>query len=144
MGILIDTDVWVHAEKSEKLGTVLDFSPWHKYGGVFISAVTASELLVGVERASTAERRVKRSAFVERILRNFPVLEFGLDVARTHAHLLATLAKEKAAGVQDSQIAATALHHGHAVLTGNTAGYVIFGGLVVETWPAPVPKSPKN
>ena len=144
MGLLIDTDVWIHAEKSETAAVSLDFSPWHKYGGVFISAVTASELLVGVERASTPARRVKRSAFVERVLRNVPVLSFGLDVARTHAHLLAMLTKGNTSGVQDSQIAATALHHGHAVLTGNLADYAIFAGLVVEAWPAQSSAQPKS
>ena len=63
MGLVIDTDVWVLSEKS---GVPLNLARWASYGGAYMSAVTASELLVGVERANTAERRAQRAAFVEK------------------------------------------------------------------------------
>jgi len=52
--IRADTDVWVLAEKA---GGPLDLARWASYGGAYMSAITASELLVGVERAHTAERK---------------------------------------------------------------------------------------
>jgi len=61
MGLVIDTDVWVLAEKS---GGKMDLVRWASYGGAYMSAVTASELLVGVERANTADRKAQRAAFV--------------------------------------------------------------------------------
>jgi len=131
MGLVIDTDVWVLAEKS---GTPLALSRWSHFGGAYMSAITASELLVGVERANTPERRSQRAAFVEYLISRIPVLEFSLSVARTHARLLATLPKNRTAGAHDSLIAATAIHHGYALLTRNTADFAIFAGLRLETF----------
>ena len=42
MGLLIDTDVWVVAEKS---GSRLNLARWGKHGGAYMSAVTVSSLL---------------------------------------------------------------------------------------------------
>ncbi len=43
MGLVIDTDVWVLAEKSDQ---ALDLARWANYGNAYMSVVTASELLV--------------------------------------------------------------------------------------------------
>lgn len=75
MGLLIDTDVLVLAERQR---TALDFSAWQGHGTAFISAVTASELLVGVHRAQTDAQRARRTAFVEGVLAGMVVLEFGI------------------------------------------------------------------
>lgn len=130
MGLLIDTDVWVLAEKSANVQLVR----WASFGQAYLSAVTASELLVGVEKANTATRRAKRSAFVENLLAAVPVLEFSLPVARAHARMLAALPKNTTAGAHDALIAATALHHGHSLLTRNVADFRIFPGLDVQEW----------
>lgn len=131
MGILIDTDVWVLAEKSPG---VLHLSRWDSLGEAFMSAVTASELLAGVERANTPERRARRGAFVEYLLSSIPVIDFSAAVARTHARMIAALPKNKTAGAHDALIAAGALHFGHAVLTRNAADFNIFSGLRVEAF----------
>ena len=131
MGILIDTDVWVLAEKS---GGTLGLARWSAYGGAYMSAVTASELLVGVERANTAQRRARRGAFVENLLATIPVLEFTLPLARTHARMIAALSKSVTAGAHDAIIAATAVHHGYGLLTRNVADFKIFQGLKIETF----------
>lgn len=131
MGILIDTDVWVLAEKS---GGTLGLARWSAYGGAYMSAVTASELLVGVERANTAQRRARRGAFVENLLATIPVLEFTLPLARTHARMIAALSKNVTAGAHDAIIAATAVHHGYGLLTRNVADFKIFQGLKIETF----------
>ena len=99
-----------------------------------MSAVTASELLVGVERASTAQRKAQRGAFVENLLSIIPVLEFSMPVARTHARMVAALSKNLTAGAHDAIIAATAIHLGHAVLTRNVADFEIFPGLKLEAF----------
>ena len=131
MGILIDTDVWVLAEKS---GGTLGLARWSAYGGAYMSAVTASELLVGVERANTAQRRARRGAFVENLLATIPVLEFTLPLARTHARMIAALSKNVTAGAHDAIIAATAVHHGYGLLTRNVADFKIFQGLKIESF----------
>lgn len=131
MGLVIDTDVWVLAEKS---GGKLDLARWARYEGAYMSAITASELLVGVERANTAQRKAQRGAFVENLLSAIPVLEFSVPVARTHARMLAALPKTVTAGAHDALIAATAIHHGYAVLTRNVADFKLFAGLEVEAF----------
>lgn len=131
MGILIDTDVWVLAEKS---GGTLSLARWAAYGGAYMSAVTASELLVGVERANTAPRRALRGAFVENLLATIPVIEFSLPVARTHARMIAALSKNVTAAAHDAIIAATAVHYGYGLLTRNVADFKIFQGLKVEAF----------
>jgi len=50
VGLIIDSGVFVHWERS---GRAVDFSPWAGYGDVAISAITVSELLVGVHRVPT-------------------------------------------------------------------------------------------
>ncbi len=131
MGLLIDTDVWILAEKS---GDHLNFARWAEYGGAYMSAITASELLVGVERANTSERRARRGAFVENLLSSVPVLEFSMPVVRTHARLVAALAKSVTVGAHDALIAATAVHHGFALLTRNVDDFKRFAGLKIEAF----------
>ena len=69
-------------------------------------------------RAGSEARRLRRSSFVERVLTTMPVLDFTLEVARTHAEILAILrSRGETLGAHDLIIAATALSAGHAVLT---------------------------
>ena len=131
MGLVIDSDVWILAERS---GGKLDLARWSEYGGAYMSAITASELLVGVERASSAQRKAQRGAFVENLLSIIPVLEFSMPVVRTHARMVAALSKNVTAGAHDAMIAATAIHHGYAILTRNVADFKIFAGLKLETF----------
>lgn len=117
MGLMLDTNVFIFSERS---GTPIDFSQWEKYGDVYISSVTVSELLVGVHYATSEARKARRSAFVESILGKIPVLGFDTEVARVHAGLFATLTKQgQMIGAHDLIIAATALFHNCAVLTDN-------------------------
>ena len=90
MGLLIDTDVWILAEKSS---ASRNLSKWAHYGSAYMSAITASELLVGVERATSDAKRIKRGAFVENLLASIPLLEISIPVARTHARINAALPK---------------------------------------------------
>ncbi len=51
---------------------------------IALSAITASELLHGVHRATRIQRG-RREAFVEQLLASIPVLPFDLLAARVHA-----------------------------------------------------------
>ena len=100
-----------------------DLDPQHLIEGqedeVFgLSVITASELLHGVHRADTSKRRLKRSAYVERILEDFPIFPFDLTASRVYAELWATLQiKGKRIGAHDLIIAATAISKGFSVAT---------------------------
>jgi predicted nucleic acid-binding protein len=129
MGLIIDTDIFVNAEKS---GRIPDFALLAEYGEAFVCAITVSELLVGVHLADSAARRAKRSAFVELIISRITSLPFTNIEARTHAQLFAELqASGRRVGAHDLLIAATAVAHGHAVLTDNTKEFRQVPGLTV-------------
>src|SRR5664280_1007297 len=88
MDILIDTSVLIAIERGQiELSALTTAS-----GEIAIAAITASELLHGVHRASDNPRRAVREAFVERLLARVPVLPFDLVTARVHARLWAQLA----------------------------------------------------
>ena len=132
MGLVLDTCILIHAERHG----ALDFSPWASHGDAFISAITVSELLVGVHRADSDARRARRSAFVEAILAQLPALDFTTETARVHAGLFATLSQQgQMIGAHDLIIAATALLHDCVVLTTNPAEFARVPGLDVLTPP---------
>lgn len=116
MGLVIDTDVFILAERGR---AALDLGRYREHGDAFISAVTVSELLVGVHRAMDDAQKARRTAFVEGILATIPALPFDSEAARVHAQLVAQLPRGEAIGAHDAIIGATALRHGHAVLTHN-------------------------
>lgn len=134
MGLILDTCIFIRAEKSS---TANMLEAWQTDEEIFISAMTVSELLVGVQSADNEARRLKRSAFVEAIIAAVPVLNFEPKSARTHAEIYAYLAKRgELIGAHDLIIAATALSHGHSVLTTNHREFSRIPGLVVKTLPA--------
>src|SRR5262249_53586780 len=99
---------------------------------VHISVVIASELLMGVHRADTEERRQRRSAFVEAIITAVSVLDFTMACARAHAEICADLAKKgELIGAHDLIIASTSRHHGLSLLTDNVKEFPRVPGLRV-------------
>ncbi|MBS3967470.1 MAG: type II toxin-antitoxin system VapC family toxin [Truepera sp.] len=129
MGIVIDTDVFIDAEKGR---FPPDWTYANRYGETFISVITVSELLVGVYRANSQARRAKRAAFIESLLSTVAVLDVTTEIARLHAQLLADLlARGERIGAHDLIIAAIALRYGYPVLTSNVTGYSRVAGLEV-------------
>ena len=129
MGLMVDTNVFIRFEKS---GKAIDLSPWGQSERVYISVVTVSELLMGVRRADTEERRQRRSAFVEAVISGVSVLDFTISSARIHAEIYAELAKKgELIGAHDLIIAATARHHGLSILTDNVDEFSRVPGLRV-------------
>ena len=139
MGLLLDTNVLIRAERlarSER--DSLDFTPWTGRGEALISAVTASELLVGVHRANSEARRIRRCAFIEAVRAAQPISNFALDVARTHAEIAAAVRKQGLTiGAHDAIIAATALAGGHAVFTTGVDDFGRVPGLEVLCFDGP-------
>jgi tRNA(fMet)-specific endonuclease VapC len=97
-----------------------------------IAAVTASELLHGVERAVDAGRKARRQQHVERILASIFVQSFDLPQARYRARIWADLvSRGMMIGSHDLLIAATALSLGHDVGTLNVSEFRRVAGLNV-------------
>ena len=118
MGLIFDSSLLIAGERGR-----FDLAAFFQSNAsevFFMAAITASELLHGVERANTTARRQKRARFVEDLLTHIPVLDFDLTIARRHATLWARLEKAgKIIGPHDLLIAATALEGGHSVATLN-------------------------
>jgi tRNA(fMet)-specific endonuclease VapC len=140
MGTLLDTTVFIELERGIRhlpAATAMDqvskrleeqLGPTEEVG---IAAITASELLHGVHRA-TPEHRARREAFVEGVLAAFPPFAFDLLAVRAHARLWAGLAL---AGVDveahDRLVAATAISAGWRVGTANIRHFERIPGLDV-------------
>jgi tRNA(fMet)-specific endonuclease VapC len=130
VGTLIDSSVLIAAER--RALDVEDALGAHSEEPVGIAAITASELLHGVHRATTAAQRQRREAFVERLLAVLPVFPFDLVTARTHASLWADLAtKGTNVGSHDLLIAATAIAVGYRVATRDRRRFGKIPGLEV-------------
>ena len=133
MGVLIDASVLIEYERGridlqEKLAG-------HEEDEVFLSVITASELLHGVHRAQDARIRARRSAFVEAVLERFPILPVDLTTARVHAQLWADLASSGLLiGPHDLWLAAAAVAQGLTLLTANLREFKRVPGLVVASW----------
>lgn len=98
-----------------------------------ISVVTVAELLHGVERADTETRRLRRQAFVEKVIELFPVFPFDVSVARIYARIWASLAsKGYTVGAHDLIIAATAIALDYTVVTANRRDFETIEGLRLE------------
>jgi tRNA(fMet)-specific endonuclease VapC len=131
VGVVVDSSVLIDLERGGRSPRSLlqlaedDFA---------ISAVTASELMFGLHRATTAAQRRRREAFLNEALAILPVLPFDLAVAREHARIWAELATMgQPIGARDSMIAATALAHRDSLLTGNMSEFSRVAGLEVFT-----------
>jgi tRNA(fMet)-specific endonuclease VapC len=133
LAVLIDTGLLVDLERGVSSATVEALLGEEDRA---ISVITVSELLHGVHRA-TGATRARRSAFVEHLLADLRAVAITESVARVHADLWAQLsAQGTPIGPHDLWIGATAVAHGFAVATSNTADFRRIPGLRVITPPA--------
>lgn len=130
---MIDASVLIESERER-----LDISGVVEQRGdeeFFLSIVTASELLHGVHRATDRTQRARRSAFVEAVLAEFPLLPIDILTARTHASLWADLAgRGQPVGAHDLWIGATCVARGLSLATVNARDFTRIPGLTVEVW----------
>jgi tRNA(fMet)-specific endonuclease VapC len=125
--LIVDTTVLIAAERDRRTLDVADEDD------VAIAAVTAAELLVGVQLADS-RRRARRAAFVDAVLAEIPIEPYDLDTARAHAALLAhTRRSGRSRGPHDLLIAATAITSGRTVITADAAGFADLPGLQLRT-----------
>ena len=111
--LILDTGALIALERTDPCPG----EPVKDNADVAISAVTAAELLVGVELADDALRE-RRRAFVDGVLDRVEILAFDLTVARHHAQLLAHVRRVgRPRGAHDLQIAATARASDRIVIT---------------------------
>jgi len=139
VGTLLDTTVFIDLERAARrlppASAMTEVSarlaeqlgPDEEVG---IAAITASELLHGVHRA-TPQHRARREAFVEAVIAAFPPLPFELLAARAHARIWADLAAGADTGAHDRIVAATAIAAGWRIGTANVRHFDRIAGLDV-------------
>ena len=131
MGVMFDTSVLIALERGVAVSDALVRGREQEPFG--ISVVTAAELLHGVHRAESQKRRMKRAAYVEKVLEQFTLYPFDLAAARVYADVWANLQKRGIQiGAHDLMIAATALSLGFSVATLDLRDYQKIDGLTLE------------
>jgi tRNA(fMet)-specific endonuclease VapC len=129
-GVVVDTSLLVAAER--RRFDMEGYLAGNSDVDFAIAAITASELFHGFERATTNAIRLRRSRFIEQVLRLFVVLPFGLTEAREHARVWAALERQGTpVGPHDLLIAASALSAGFSVATFNRREFERVPGLAV-------------
>jgi tRNA(fMet)-specific endonuclease VapC len=126
--LILDTTVLVTAERSaDSLDALIGDED-----DVTIAAITAAELLLGVE-LSDAKSRERRRTFVEEVISTIPIEPYDLDVARKHAVLLAhTRRSGRPRGAHDLLIAATALTHRRTIVSADPSGFTDLPGVALR------------
>jgi predicted nucleic acid-binding protein len=91
------------------------------------------ELVHGIHRADTQQRRARREAFIQELLADVPVYPFTQQVALLAGRIDG---EQQSRGVKvpfpDLLIGATALHLGYALVTANPRHFQMIPGLVVK------------
>lgn len=129
MGLIADTSVFILAERAG-LENPLAGLPDNEAAA--ISAITVSELLLGVHLATRPDRAVWRQQRVELIMSSLRIVAFDGNIARVYAQLSANLRRNGlSVGIHDLIIAATAMQLGWVVITANIEEFRRIEGLRV-------------
>lgn len=128
--LLLDTTFLIDAERSiTDLDDVISDAD-----DVAIAAITVAELQVGVE-LSNGKTRQSRQALLDEVVMSVPVVDYGVEVARSHALLLLAARRQgRPRGAHDLIIAATALSSGRSLVTADKTAFVDLPGIVVISY----------
>ncbi|MGD0783392.1 MAG: PIN domain-containing protein [Candidatus Aminicenantales bacterium] len=127
---LLDTDVLVfalrgHAKVAENMAA-------HVADPRALSVITFGELLYG---AAKSARPIENAARARRLAELFPIIDLTPPIVETFASLKAEM---EMGGHRlddfDVLIAATAIHVGYTLVTGNTRHFRRIRGLTLENW----------
>ncbi|HEX5592196.1 MAG TPA: PIN domain-containing protein [Solirubrobacterales bacterium] len=105
-----DTSVFIAQETGRELGPLPE--------KIAVSIITVAELELGVLRAADAQERASRLSTLSRVQSLYPLLPIGPEIASWFARIAASeRTRDRRLRRHDTWIAATAAHHGAAVLT---------------------------
>lgn len=140
--IVLDTNVVSELMRAEADQRVIDWLDGQIAEGVFITSVTAAELLHGVERLPHGQRKARLAKAVGELLDiefGGRILPFDALAAVEYARVLADRsAQGRPVSMADAMIAATAIAYGiDALATRNAPDFDGTGIDVVDPWTAP-------
>ena len=126
--LLLDTTFLIDAERGDAAANLIQDDD-----DVAMAAITVAELLVGVE-LSKGKAKIARQTFVDHALTIIPIISYDVEIARTHAGLLAAVRKAgRPRGAHDLLIAATAKATGRTVVTADPDGFENLPGVEVSS-----------
>lgn len=134
MGLILDSSAVIAAERrgetvEQLIQRVLETTGDQEAA---LSAIGLTELIHGIHRADTAERRTRREAFIEALVKVVKVYPYTTETARLAGKIDA---EQRAKGViipfEDLLIGATALSLGYSVGTVNLRHFGKVPGLAV-------------
>lgn len=131
MGVILDTSVLIEAERREfEIDKFIENREEEIFG---LSVISVAELLNGVHRADSTRRRLKRSAYVEKVIELLPIYVFEISIARIYAELWSDLSKRGIQiGSHDLIIGSTAISLGFSVATYDRRHFDRIDGLKIE------------
>lgn len=122
MGLILDSSVVIAGERrSHTVRQILEqFKSDYGEIEIGLSVVTIVELVHGIQRAGTEERRRRRQAFVDELIRDVPVHPVTIETAGLAGRIEGDQAAHGVTiAFEDLLIAATALQLGFGAATGN-------------------------
>lgn len=136
--IILDTNVVSEPIKSEPDEAVLRWLDEQDVNDVAITAVTAADLLYGVERLPLGQRRAELQEWLDYTLTielNDKVVPFCFGCAKHYAELAAKTEQQGlAVSTADLQIASTCLCAGASLATRNVRHFTHTGVDLVNPW----------
>jgi tRNA(fMet)-specific endonuclease VapC len=134
VGLILDSSVVIAGERrGHTVRHILEqFQSDYGETPVGLSVVTIVELTHGVQRAGTEERRQRRQAFVDELIRDILVHPVTVETAKLAGRIEGDQAAQGVTiAFEDLLIAATALQLGFGVVTGNVRHFEQIPGLRV-------------
>lgn len=131
MAYLFDTDALSETLRSRPMPGYLEWLSTIPREDQYTSAIVIGELFKGAFRSSAREKHLANIETL--VLPEVTILPYDVAVARVYGEIRARL-EETGAILADAdlQIAATAIHHGLALVTGNLRHFSRIEGLVIE------------
>lgn len=126
--LLFDTTFLIDSERAgDDLDEIVDDDD-----DVAIASITIAELRVGALLADR-RHRAARAAYVDDICSTIPIVDYGLDVAESHAGLLVVVREQgRPRGAHDLIIAATARASGRMVVTADADAFADLPGVTAR------------
>ncbi|MBI3207794.1 MAG: PIN domain-containing protein [Candidatus Solibacter usitatus] len=134
VGLILDSSVVIAGERrGHNVRQILEqFKTDYGEIEIGLSVVTIVELTHGIQRAGTEERRQRRQAFVDELVRDVPVHPVTIETARLAGRIEGDQAAQGVRiAFEDLLIAATALQLGFGVVTDNVRHFELVPGLTV-------------
>jgi len=122
VGLILDSSVVIAAERQgHTVRQILErFKTDCGEIEIGLSVVTVVELTHGIQRAKLEERRQRRQAFVDELIRDVPVHPITVETAKLAGRIEGEQAEQGITiSFEDLLIGATALQLGFSVATGN-------------------------